>query len=263
MKKITALSCCFVIGLSVACADDVRRITLDGKDGAAAPAAETGKDGLARISVVETPQLMLFPAAKKPSQGTLLVSPGGGYNRLAFTHEGVFIAKMLNDAGWDTAVLLYRVGKGASQANALSDAKQALELIQKRGSEFGLEIKKIGAMGFSAGGHLTARLANETEKTAPPDFIVLMYPAYLEQGGKLLKAVVPPNIPIFVYVAANDGYKNSSIALDAYCREKGLKCEYHLAESGGHGFGLKNPLPDGVKDWPDKLRTFLQSVEKK
>ena len=89
-----------------------------------------------------------------------------------------------------------------------------------------------------------------------------MYPAYLEKDGKLLEEVIPPNIPVFAYVAANDGLKTSSIALDAYCREHDLKCEYHLAAGGGHGFGLKNPLPNDVSDWPDTLRAFLTGIAK-
>jgi len=256
--SISFILVCFCV---IAFGGEEKRITLDGKDTVAPPPTQTGSDGLDRVTRVETPQLLLFPSAKKPSLGTVLVNPGGGYSKLAVGHEGTPVAKLLNDAGWDAAVLLYHVSAGPSTRElAIADAKQALELIRKRGAEFGLETKKTGAMGFSAGGHLTARLAHETAAAKPLDFMILVYPAYLEKAGKLLDEVVPPDISIFVYVAADDSYKSSSIALDAYCREKNIKCEYHLAASGGHGFGLKSTLPKDVQDWPDKLRSFLKSA---
>lgn len=261
VKKPTVVSVSLLLGCSMAFTGEVRRITLDGKDGAIAPEAEPGKDKIDRIHKVETPQLMLYPSTNKPSRGTVMVSPGGGYKILAVEHEGTNIAKMLNDFGWDVAVLLYHVNEGSKTRDlATADAEKALALIQARGTEFGLETKNIGAMGFSAGGHLSARLAHETASTKPPDFLLLIYPAYLEKDGTLLEEVVPPKIPVFVYVAANDTFKTGAIALDAYNREHGLKCEYHLAPSGGHGFGIKDTLPEGVKDWPDKLRAFLDRV---
>lgn len=260
MKSAVALLALFALGMLNVKAGDIRRISLDGKDGVAAPAEEPGKDKINRIHKVETPQMLLYPTAKKPSRGTVIVCPGGGYAILAINHEGTEIATMINETGWDVAVLEYRVSEGPKTRDmAIEDARKALDLIQKRGGEFGLETKKIGAMGFSAGGHLTARLAHESATTKPLDFMVLMYPAYLEKEGKLLDEVIPPAIPSFVYVAANDGYKTSSIAFDAYAREHKLKCDYTLATGGGHGFGLKKPLPDAVKDWPEKLAAFLDA----
>ena len=243
--------------------DDVRRITLDGKDGAKPPVAEPGKDKIDRIHKVEQPQLMLYPCAKKPSHGTVMVCPGGGYSILAVNHEGMDIAKMLNDDGWDAAVLLYHVSEGdKTRTLAIEDAKAGLALIQKRGGEFGLETKKVGVMGFSAGGHLSARVTHEAAAAGnPPDFAVLMYPAYLEKNGVISDEVAPTKVPAFLYVAQDDKYNTSSHAFEAACKEKGFPCEAHYAEKGGHGFGLKNPLPEGVKDWPDKLRAFLDKQE--
>src|SRR4051794_23112231 len=153
-------------------ADDVVRIDLDGKPGVAAPAQEDGKDGIARIKDVGTAQLEVFPTAAKESKGTIMIAPGGGYSILAVTHEGRSVAKMLNEDGWDAAVLLYHVSAGPTTRDlAIADAKKGLELLQKRGSEFKLSTKKIGIMGFSAGGHLTARLAHKAEKTNPPQFV--------------------------------------------------------------------------------------------
>lgn len=245
-------------------ADDVRRVALDGKTSIPAPAQEDGKDGIARIKHIDHAGLELFPAATKPSKGTIIVCPGGGYGILAVTHEGRDIAKLLNDAGWDAAVLLYHVSEGEqTRAHALEDSTAAVKLVRTQGDKLGLNSKRVGIMGFSAGGHLAARTAHEVAPTGGVDFGILVYPAYLEKDGKVLDDVAPPKVPFFVYVAGDDRYAPSSTAFAESCQAAGIRCDYTKAEKGGHGFGLKNPLPEGVREWPDKLRTFLSSLETK
>ena len=239
-------------------ADDIRRIALDGKAGVPAPVAEPGKDGIDRIHNVPTPALELFPTAKKSSRGTIMVCPGGGYSILAINHEGYYVAKKLNEFGYDVAILLYHVNAGKETRElSIADAQTALALLQKRGGEFGLSTKKIGVMGFSAGGHLVARLTHATAGGAPPDFLVLMYPAYLEKAGQILEEVAPVKTPAFVYVAGDDKYAPSSIAYAEACKAKQVSCDFYKKERGGHGFGLKPSLPADVADWPDKLKAFL------
>lgn len=246
-------------------AEEPRRITLDGQAGATAPAAEAGADGIDRIHKVEQPQLVLFPTTNRPARGTVMVCPGGGYAILAVNHEGTDVAKMLNGAGWDAAVLLYHVSEGdQTRSLAFTDAKAALALLQKRGAEFGLETKRLGVMGFSAGGHLAARTSRSAaEAGTPPDFALLIYPAYLNNGkeGKVLDEVAPTKVPAFLYVAVDDPYCASSRAFEAAAREAGLPCEAHYAPRGGHGFGMKKPLPEGVKDWPATLGAFLDGLK--
>jgi acetyl esterase/lipase len=260
MKLLSIVPALFATLHLTAHADDIRRIALDGSP-APAPAEEVGKDGLARIKQLAQPALEVFPSAKQPSQGTIMVSPGGGYGGLAVTHEGRDVAKMLNEAGWDAAVLLYHINAGDNtRALALDDARTALALLQKRGAEFGLSTKRIGAMGFSAGGHLTARLAHETASATPPQFLVLMYPAYLEKDGKALAEVTPLKAPTFLYVAGNDKYAPSAVAYAAACEAAHVRHELHKPELGGHGFGLKKDRLPAVQDWPEKLRAFLGSL---
>ena len=243
-------------------AADIRRISLEGKDGVPAPVAEPGKDGIDRIHKVETPALELFPTTQKPARGTIMVCPGGGYGILAINHEGYFVAKKLNEFGYDVAILLYHVSAGKQTRElAIADAKAALALLQERGGEFGLSTKKIGVMGFSAGGHLAARLTHATAAGTPPDFVVLMYPAYLEKGGKVLDEVAPMKTPAFVYVGGDDKLAPSSVAYAAACKEAKVPCDFTKTEHGGHGFGLKPGLPPDVKNWPDKLHAFLDGLK--
>ena len=236
----------------------LRLVTMDGKEGATAPAQEEGKDGIARIHKVDPALLELHPAAGGASRGTIMVCPGGGYGILAVEHEGRAIAKLLNDCGYDAAILLYHVSAGKETRDlAIEDAKAGLALLRAQGAKLGLKTDRIGAMGFSAGGHLAARLAHETA-AAPLDLLVLMYPAYLEKDGAVLDDVAPAATPAFVYVAGDDHYSPSSKAFAAACEAKKIPCELHVQPKGGHGFGLKATLPEGVRDWPDTLRAFLK-----
>lgn len=263
MNQITSVSALLVVlGLSVAQAADIRRISLEGKDGVPPPVVEPGRDGIDRIHKVETSSLELFPTTRNPSRGTIMVCPGGGYEILAINHEGYFVAKKLNEFGYDAAILLYHISAGnETRELAIADAKAALALLQKRGGEFGLSTDTIGVMGFSAGGHLVARLTCATAADTPPDFVVLMYPAYLEKSGKVLDEVAPLKTPAFIYVAGDDKYAPSAIAYARACNEAGVPCDFIKTKQGGHGFGLKPVLPTHVRDWPDKLHSFLDGLK--
>ena len=191
-----------------------------------------------------------------------MVCPGGGYGILAINHEGYYVAKKLNEFGYDVAILLYHVSAGKETRElAFADAKAALTLLQKRGGDFGLSTKSIGVMGFSAGGHLAARLTHATAESPSPDFAVLIYPAYLEKAGKVLDNVAPVKTPVFLYVAGDDSWATSSVAYAKACQEAKIPCDFTKTKHGGHGFGLKTPLPPDVKAWPDKLHAFLDGLK--
>jgi len=261
-RALMIVICVVVLNITAAWAGEIRRISLEGKEGVPAPAAEPGKDGIDRIHKVETPALELFPTTQKPSRGTVIVCPGGGYSILAINHEGYFVANKLNEFGFDVAILLYHVNAGKETRElAIADAKSALKLVQKRGGEFGLSTKKIGVMGFSAGGHLAARVTHATAQDAPPDFALLIYPAYLENQGKIVEEVAPIKTPAFVYVAGDDKWAPSSVVYAEACREAKIPCDFTKTEHGGHGFGLKATLPADVKDWPLKLKAFLDGLK--
>ena len=264
-KPLLLLALCTILSTSMQ-AQEPRRITLEGKDGVPAPAEDSNDHGAGSIHQVPTPALEIYPTAVKPSHGTIMILPGGGYDFLVIDKEGRDVAKMLNDDGWDAAVLLYRINAGPNTRDlALDDAKKALALLQMNGGGFGLSTRPVGAMGFSAGGHLTARLAHETEAIHMlPSFLVLMYPAYLERDGRLLDEVAPTYTPLFLYVGDKDKtFYPSSEAYAAAYKKMGQRYDYTVAPNVGHGFGLTAHLPEGAKDWPDKLKAFLTPLASK
>jgi acetyl esterase/lipase len=239
-------------------ADELRRVALDGVTPVPAPVEKICNDGTIAIHQVSQPALELFPTRQQPARGTILVCPGGGYGLLAISKEGRDVAKKLNDFGYDAAVLLYHVNAGkATRELAMNDAQTAFRLLQQRGAKLGLNSQRIGVMGFSAGGHLVARLTHAVATNAPPAFIVLMYPAYLEKNGRVLDEVAPVKTPAFVYVANDDPYALSAKAYAAACQAAHVPCAYYLKPHGGHGFGLAPNRADDVKDWPEKIKLFL------
>ena len=156
--------------------------------------AVTDYDGTGRIfKKVVDPEIWYYPSEKKNStQTAILVIPGGGYWGLWFDHEGVKVAKWLNDLGISAFVLKHRVPHWESEdcrsKVALSDAQRAMRIIRANSKKWDINPNTIGVLGFSAGGHLASTLSThhdngldlseiEIDKTSSrPDFSVLVYP---------------------------------------------------------------------------------------
>src|SRR5262249_29463796 len=144
---------------------------------------------------VSKPTLTLFqpPEGKRNGAG-VVICPGGGYSILAWDLEGTEVAEWLNSIGVTALVLKYRVPRrDGDTANKLPlmDAQRSLSLVRSKASELGLDPRRIGILGFSAGGNLAAgacikygerqyeKLDAADEISCRPDFGVLVYPAYL------------------------------------------------------------------------------------
>lgn len=239
-------------------AADPVRVDLNGRPGAPAAEVIVGSDGIARVTNVTAATLELYPQTNFPSRGTILVFPGGGYSILAIEHEGRAVARMLNGCGYDAALLLYRVGQGPeTRKQALADAKKAAALVRAESAALGLSKIRLGALGFSAGGHLAARLSHELAGSQPLDLLVLIYPAYLETDGKLNDEAAPAKIPTFLCAAADDPYFPSAKAFAEAGQAAGLALTTRFPETGGHGFGLLDTRPQSVMDWPSALFGFF------
>ena len=213
------IASCFVVPGAV-CAQGApqKALTLDvwpgkapGDTGEIAPEKELeskpGKPSVKRITNVSRPTLTVFrPAKDKDTGAAVVIAPGGGYNILAWDLEGEEVAAWLNSVGVTGIVLKYRVPRRPDQPKdkppigPLQDAQRALSLVRSKAPEWGIDPKRIGILGFSAGGHLTAAAATNFDKRAyesidtvdkvscRPDFAVLVYPAYLIAKGHRIVA---------------------------------------------------------------------------
>ena len=132
------------------------------------------KDFLLDIS---EPRMYAYPASKENNCGTaVLICPGGGYSGVSAIKEGEEFARWFNEMGVSAFVLYYRMPNGHHEV-PLKDARTALSIIQKHAKEWNINKKKIGIMGFSAGGHLASTVGTHfRNKKERPAFMLLGYP---------------------------------------------------------------------------------------
>jgi acetyl esterase/lipase len=231
-------------------------------------------NNIVRLTDVTDPILEVFPAPAGKNNGkAVIINPGGGYSILAINHEGYDVAAWLNQLGYNAFVLQYRVPK--KEAGALQDAQRAIRIVRSRAAEWKINPDKIGMLGFSAGGSLTARASTlyNTQTYPPvdkldsasarPDFAVLIYPAYLDNGPN---HTLTPELkvdgqtpPTFLFGTADDYFGNSVLVMAAALRNAKVNVEQHLYPSGGHGYGLRTNNVAG-KTWPGLLEKWLISL---
>jgi acetyl esterase/lipase len=244
------------------------------KKGAVKAASEN--DNITRISEVTDPAFEVFLPDKTSKNGAaVIVCPGGGYHILAWDLEGTEIATWLNKNGFTAFVLQYRVPD--KKDGALQDVQRAMRIIRKDAAKYGIDPDKIGVMGFSAGGSLTARAATLfTRQTyspvdkadslsCRPSFAMLIYPAYLDQGPGFsltpelqMSKDIPP---VFLFQTADDQFGNSSIVMAQSLRNAQIPVELHLMPSGGHGYGLRQGNY-AAETWPELAEKWVKRVIK-
>jgi acetyl esterase/lipase len=222
-----------------------------------------------RITNVSRPTLTLFPAAKMNAPA-MIVCPGGGYSYVVVDKEGSEIAAWLNSNGISAAVLKYRAPH--NRDGALQDVQRALSLARTRAGEWNMNPKRLGVIGFSAGGNLAARASapfgersypaidDADKQSCRPDFAVLVYPAYLDDknGHVATNLNLQANIPPTLIVHSEDdktfvpGSKLYDDALDA----AKVPHEFKLYSTGGHGYGLH--CEREAKTWPDYALDWIR-----
>jgi acetyl esterase/lipase len=240
------------------------------------------KHPVTRITNVTVPTLTVYrPARDKDTGAAVLIAPGGGYHILAWDLEGVEVARWLNSIGLTGIILKYRVPRRAGTPDnvappqALMDAQRAMSLVRSKARGWGIDPKRIGMLGFSAGGHLTAWTATNFDKRAygaldevdeescRPDFAVLIYPAWLMKKGKDELArdirVSKKTPPTFFAHAGDDGVSvDNSVIMYRALRKAGVPAELHVYASGGHGFGLR-PSKKPCSTWPQRCAEWMMA----
>lgn len=235
--------------------------------------------GLTNIS---TPTISVYkPETSKNTGLAVVVCPGGGYNMLAWDHEGEQVASWLNSIGATAVVLKYRVPrrpgteKGTPPVQALMDAQRALSLTRSHAKDWGIDPKRIGILGFSAGGHLAAWASTNPDRRAydavddsdkadcRPDFAVVIYPGgVIKKGSTELSPEIRVDAkspPMFISMSDDDpvGPEN---AVQLYRALKAAKvpAELHIFASGGHGYGMRK-ADQPYAAWPTRCEEWLRS----
>lgn len=239
---------------------------------------KAGQLAVKRLTNVSKPQLLVYPAPKGKANGTaVIVAPGGAYSILAIEHEGTQTCEWLNSLGVTAFLLKYRVPKREMQLPdnlaAIQDAQRAVSLVRSKAADWNLDPNRIGMLGFSAGGNLTAwtcltekRMYDPVDSadklSSRPSFAALIYPAYLTDKEGKLKPEYPvtKGSPPMFFAHANDDPVTpvGSVALYAALKQAGVPAEVHIYATGGHGFGMRKG-PNPVSSWPDRCADWLKS----
>jgi acetyl esterase/lipase len=245
----------------------------------------------------DTPTLTPFlPAKEKATGAAIVICPGGGYGGLA-GHEGKDYALWLNEQGIAGFVLKYRLGSSGYRHPAmLNDAARAIRLVRARAADWGVDAKRVGIMGSSAGGHLASTAlthfdagnATATDlverQSSRPDLGILCYAVITmgpdtHQGSKnnllgkdpaaeLVKLlsnelqVTKDTPPCFVWHTWEDQAVKveNSLEFALALRRAGVPFEIHVYEKGGHGLGLGSRDFDPAKrlDWTRDCASWLK-----
>jgi acetyl esterase/lipase len=234
-----------------------------------------GAPGALGTADKDIPTLTPYLAPADQATGAaIVVFPGGGYGGLA-DHEGRDYALWLNDRGITAFVLKYRLGSaGYRHPIELGDAARAVRLVRSRAKEFNLDMKRIGIMGSSAGGHLASTLLTHFDagnssaedpidrESSRPDIGILCYPVITmgdethhgsrdnllgkNPSPELIKElsnelhVTKETPPCFIYHSAEDKVVpvENSLMFAGALRRAGVPFDLHIYEKGQHGSGL-------------------------
>ncbi|MBC3971246.1 alpha/beta hydrolase [Xanthomonas translucens] len=245
---------------------------------------------------------------KTPNGSALLVAPGGGYARIVLDKEGSALLPIFAEqAGITLFVLRYRLpdaeaagtDAAAQRDLPLADAQRALRLIRARAADDGVDPHRVGAIGFSAGGHIAASLGTRYDErifpardavdrlSARPDFLLLLYPvidmgsgtaahtgSHLRLLGRhpdaatmaaysLQNRVIPAMPPTFLVHTQDDRVvpEENSLLFYQALRQAGVPAELHLFAHGGHGFGTRGIAGLPLAAWPTLALAWMRSVQ--
>jgi len=233
------------------------------------------------VTNVSQPSLTVYAAAAagKNTAAAALVFPGGSYLRLSYTTEGTDICEWLNSIGMTCVLVKYRVpedGHYPANVEDLEDAQQAMRMTRAHAAEWGIDPKRVGVIGFSAGAHLVVALSTHPDfqgakvavssVDARPNFQMVIYPGWLTNPSgvgtvdpALLPTVSVP--PTFLLQAENDytaHVENVLVYFEALKNAK-VPAELHVYTQGGHGFGMgQKELP--IAGWTGLAETWLKTI---
>ncbi len=252
-----------------------------------------GAPGAVGKELSDIPTLTPYFSPKEKATGAaIIVCPGGGYSHLA-DHEGRPVAEWLNALGITAFVLKYRLGPRYHHPAPLQDAARAIRTVRARATEWNVDPKRIGILGFSAGGHVASTIGTHFDSGKPdasdpiervssrPDLMILIYPVitmreFAHAGSKrMLLGETPPadlvallsneeqvtkeTPPAFLVHTANDPAVpvENSLRFAEALKKAGVPFELNVYERGPHGFGLGGDDPI-LSTWPHRCEQWLR-----
>ena len=235
------------------------------------------------ITNVTKPTLTVYLPPRDRNTGTaMVICPGGGYWDLYWVLEGEQVAAWLNSQGMAGIILKYRgprppdVPESETPVGPQLDAQRAVSTVRSRAEEWGINPRRIGIIGFSAGGHLALATATGFARrtyepidsidqvSCRPDFAVLCYGGYLKARDRdeIWPGLhIPPDTPPVMLVhASDDTMSRSDQSVIAYLAlsRAGIPVEMHIYATGEHDFGVRQDdrLPSS---WPQLCVSWLRS----
>ena len=232
------------------------------------------------VTDVSHPSLTAY-IPSNPNGTAVIIAPGGAFHALALDHEGIEVAKRLNEKGITAFVLKYRlvhndpahpensIGNLMASGNfkkldslnapvvplALQDGLNAMKYVRQHAAEFKIYPNRIGFMGFSAGATVTMSVVYSATDQTRPNFVA---PVYVYEHAIIGTAVPALKTPIFIAAASDDDLGLATHSVDIYLKwlAASQPAELHMYEKGKHGFGTKKQgLP--VDSWTDRFTDWL------
>jgi acetyl esterase/lipase len=249
------------------------------------------------VTNVTNPTISVYPPKANNTGAAVVVVPGGGFQILAIDLEGTEACDWATSIGMTCVLLKYRVPSAPYvwQCNcrphnrsisvpSLQDLQRAMRLVRYHAAEWHVDPHKVGVLGFSAGGYLTAEISTlfdhplypkvdpADDESARPDFAMPIYPGHLAtslgHSAKETDEKLNPNIkisgqtpPTFLVQAEDDdvdGVDQSLVYYTALAKAH-VPAEMHLYANGGHAFGFRHTnLP--IASWPAQAETWLHTI---
>jgi acetyl esterase/lipase len=221
---------------------------------------------------INNPSVTVFLAPKDKANGcAVVVAPGGGFRELVFNAEGKQAAEFLNTLGITVFALKYRLPKEEhspySLKNVREDAYRAIRVVRSRAAEFQVDPKRVGILGFSAGGAVVNLVAYDKGDGDPaaadpvdrlngrPNFEMMVYP-----GGEVPDVVPADTPPAFLIAATDDDYGCDKVTLELYEKFRAAKVpvEAHFIVRGRHAFNMGDRSQyAAIRGWPRRMADWL------
>ncbi|MEV0341801.1 alpha/beta hydrolase fold domain-containing protein [Nocardia sp. NPDC050713] len=243
-----------------------------------------------RVRNVTAPTITPYlPDPAVATGAAMIVAPGGGFYMLSMDSEGAEAAEWLRDRGVAAFVLKYRLRDagstqaefaerfvselvaahrsgsvatgvadmaGIGQRQAVDDVARAVEVVRERAGEWGIDPRRVGVIGFSAGAYAAAAVLGYADADQYPDALACIY------GGRLSAAWALPDVPppLFTAVGARDAFcAGDVLALVDAWRTRQASVDAHVYDSADHGFGMR-PTGGVIDTWIDRFEDWLAGL---